>query len=168
MSTRSESLATAVDQSNKALLAAVEGSTPEQWAATCGDGEWTNGFAAFHAAVALGNIAQVVKSVAEGEPFPKITLEELDAQNAVQAREHADCTPAETVELIKKAAPAATSIVRSLSDEQLDGKVELFGGMPEVTLETLVQMAVIGHATYHRTTMTGVPQGAATIAGGTP
>jgi uncharacterized damage-inducible protein DinB len=84
-----------------------------------------------------------------------MTLEELDQQNAEQAKEHAGCTKAETIELIKIAAPEATNVVRSLSDAQLDRKVVLFGGMPEVSLEMLVQMAVIGHATYHRGTMTG-------------
>jgi len=56
MGTRSESLAIRVDQSNKDLLAAVEERTPDLWAARCSDGEWTQGFAAFHAATAVGEI----------------------------------------------------------------------------------------------------------------
>ena len=83
MSTRSEGLATKVEQSVKDLRAAVEASTPEQWAAPCSDREWTQGFAAFHAAAAIGLITQTVNGVADGQPFPGMTMEKIDAENAV-------------------------------------------------------------------------------------
>jgi len=156
MGTRSESLATKVEQSIKDLLAAVQTSTPEQWAARCSDGEWTQGFAAFHAATAVGEITQMVRGVAEGQPFPRWTMEEIDAGNAVQAKEHAGCTKRETIDLIRNSAPAAASMVRSLSDAQLDRKVQLFESMPEMTVEALIQMALVGHAAYHLQTITGV------------
>jgi len=155
MDTRSETLATRVDQTIQDFLAAVEASTPEQWATKCTDGEWTQGFAAFHAATALGAIAQAVKGVAGGQPFPRMTMETIEADNAVQAKEHEDCTIAETAAMIKNSAPAAAGMVRSLSDPQLDRKVQLMEGMPEVTVEAMVQMALIGHATYHLQTITG-------------
>ena len=155
MSTRSESLATKAEQSFNDLLAAVEASTPEQWAARCSDGEWTQGFAAFHAAAAIGEITKTVKGLADGEQFPKWSMEAIDAGNAVQAKEHAGCTRAETIDLIKKSAPAATSMVRSLSDDQLDSKVQLLEGMPETTVAGLVEMAMVGHGAYHLQTITG-------------
>ena len=155
MNARSETLATKVDQTIQDFLAAVEASTPEQWAARCTDGEWTQGFAAFHAATALSEITKTVKGLAEGEPFPKWTMEAIDAGNAVQAKEHADCTKAETIDLIKKSAPAATSMVRSLSNDQLDRKVQLLDGMPETTVAGLVEMALVGHGAYHLQTITG-------------
>jgi len=155
MGTRSDSLATKVEQSIKDLLAAVEASTPEQWAARCADGEWTQGFAAFHAATNIGPIAQAVKSVADGQPFPGTTMDEIDATNAVQAKEHAACTKAETIDLIKDSAPGAASMVRSLTDDQLDRKVQLLNGMPEVTVETMVEMGLVGHTAYHVQTITG-------------
>ena len=64
MATRSEELAVKVEQATRDLLAAVEQSTPEQWAALCTDGEWSQGLAAFHAASAIGLIAQRVTEVA--------------------------------------------------------------------------------------------------------
>ncbi len=155
MSTRAESLATKFEQSINDLLAAVEASTPEEWAAPCSDREWTQGFAAFHAASAIEPIAQRVKEVAEGQPFPDMTMAELDAQNAAQAREHAGCSKSETIELIKRSAPDAVSIVKSLSDLQLDRKVQLPDGMPEVSVEMFAQMGLVGHAVYHLGTITG-------------
>jgi len=155
MGTRSESLAAKVEQSFADLLAAVEASTREQWTARCSDGEWTQGFAAFHAATYIGPIAQTVRSVADGQPFPMTSMEAIDAENAVQAKEHTGCTKAETIDLIKGAAPAAVNIVKGLSDAQLDRKAQVLEGMPEVTIEMFVQMAVIGHAAYHLGTITG-------------
>ena len=86
MGTRSETLATKLEQSINDLLAAVEASTPEQWAAPCTDGEWTQGFAAFHAATSIGVVTQTVKDVAEGQPFPKMTMAELDARTLRKRR----------------------------------------------------------------------------------
>lgn len=155
MGTRAEDLATKVEQSANDLLAAVEASSPEQWAAPCSDGEWSQGFAAFHAAAAIGPIAQRVKEVADGQPFPKMTMDDIHAGNAVQAKEHADCTVAETVDLIKGSAPAAVSMVRALSDAQLDRKVHLMDGMPETTVEMMIQLALIGHPTAHLVAIKG-------------
>ncbi len=155
MGTRSEDLATKVQQSAKDLLAAVEASTPEQWAAPCSDGEWSQGFAAFHAAAAIAPIADRVREVADGQPFPKMTMDDIHAGNAVQAKEHADCTVSETIDLIKGSAPAAVSMVRSLSDLQLDRKVQLLEGMPEITVEMMIQLALVGHATAHAATIKG-------------
>ena len=154
MSKRSESLATKAEQSFNDLLGAVEASTPEQWATRCSDGEWTQGFAAFHAAAAIGEITKTLKGLAEGEQFPKWSMEAIDEGNAVQAKEHAGCTKAETIDLIQKSAPAATNLVRSLTDEQLDRKVQLLEGMPETTIAGLVEMAMVGHGAYHRQTIT--------------
>jgi len=155
MSSRTETLATKLEQTIGDLLAAVEASTPEQWTARCADGEWTQGFAAFHAAVNIGSIAQTVKNVAEGQPFPETTMAELDAENAVQANEHAGCTKAETIDLIKDSAPGAVSMLRSLTDDQLNRKVQLLKAMPEVTVETMAEMGLIGHIVYHSQTIKG-------------
>ena len=155
MSTRSEDLAAKVERSASDLLAVVEASTPDQWSAPCSDGEWSQGFAAFHAAAAIGPIAKRVKEVADGQPFQQMTLDEINAGNAEQAKEHTDCTRSETLDLIKTSAPAAVSMVRLLSDSQLDRKVHLMDGMPETTVEMLIQLALVGHAVYHLQTIKG-------------
>jgi hypothetical protein len=155
MSTRSESLAEKVEQTIKDLLASVEASTPEQWAARCSDGEWTQAVAAFHAATTIAEVPSTLAEVAGGKPFPKMTMEELDAKNAVQAQEHADCTVAEVAGIIRASAADAVTFARSLRDGQLDIKVKLMDSMPEVSLEWLVEMGLKGHTEYHLGTITG-------------
>jgi hypothetical protein len=155
MTTRAETLAVSVEKSTRDLLATVESSTPEQWSAACSDGEWTQGFAAYHAAFAIEPIAQRVKEVAGGQPFSKMSMAEIDAANAVQMQQHGGRTIAEVVTLIGAAGPVAAGIVRSLSDAQLDIKVHLMDGMPEVSLETMIQLALVGHPTSHLAAISG-------------
>jgi hypothetical protein len=155
MGARSERLADQFEEAVGRLLAIVEESTPEQWAASCADGDWTQGFAAYHAAFAIETIAQAVNGVADGGPFAKMTMAQIDEINAEQARAHGDCTAAETAGEIRRAAPAAAGLLRSLSDDQLDIKVQLMDGMPEVTLEMMVQLAMVGHLAVHTATITG-------------
>ncbi len=155
MSARAEQLAAAFEQSARDLLAAVKASTPEQWAAPVSDGEWTQGFSAYHAAAGIGLIAQRVKEVAGGKPFEKMTWDEINAVNAAQAEEHSGRTAAETIELVNSSLPNAAGIIRSLSDEQLDRKVRLMDGMPEVSVEMMVQLALVGHMAAHLASITG-------------
>ena len=98
MSARSEDLAAKIEQAPGDLLATVEASTPEQWAAPCSDGEWTQAVASFHAATTIAEIPRTLAEVANGKAFPKMTMEEIDAKNAVQAQQHAKCTVAEVAE----------------------------------------------------------------------
>jgi hypothetical protein len=107
------------------------------------------------AAFAIEPIAQRVKEVAGGQPFSKMSMAEIDAANAVQMRQHGGRTVAEVVTLIGAAGPVAAGIVRSLSDAQLDIKVHLMDGMPEVSLETMIQLALVGHPTSHLAAISG-------------
>ena len=155
MGNRSEALAAQLDQAVADLLAAVEASTPEQWSAKCSDGEWTQGFAAYHAATNIEPIARTIHGVAGGQQFPDMTFELIDQINAEQWKEHVGSTKAETAEIIRNSAGSASQLMRSLTDEQLDRKVQPPAGMPETTVEAIVQMAVIGHVGYHLSTITG-------------
>ena len=155
MSTRSEALAMKVEQVIADLRSAVDASTNEQWLANVSDGEWTQGFAAYHAASNIEPIARTIGGVAEGQPFPPISMDAINDENARQAKEHAGCSKAETIGLIDGAAQGASDMVRSLTDEQLDRKVQPPAGMPEMTVEAIVEMVVVGHTAYHVQTITG-------------
>jgi hypothetical protein len=150
MSARSDRLAANVEEVNKALLAATEASSDEHWRAVRADGVWTQGFSAFHAASSIGFITGMVKGVAAGEPFPAPTMEDIDKGNAEMAKEHTGtCTKAQTIELIKESSPAAASLVRGFSDAELDPKTALLQGMPEMTVEQIIEMLLVGHAAGH-------------------
>jgi hypothetical protein len=149
MGSRSNELARKVEQAIDGLLAAVEASTPTQWSARCSDGEWTQAFAAYHAAMNIEPIAQTMKVLAEGGAFPSISMGDIDEENARNAREHAGRTRAETVALIRQAGPDAVAIVRGLSDGQLDVKVQPPAPIPETAVAGMIEMALVGHTAYH-------------------
>jgi hypothetical protein len=149
MSTRADALAAKVEQVNKDLLAAVESSTDEQWKSKCADGEWTQGFAGYHASQSIGFISGMIQGIAAGEPFQPTTMAVIDQGNAQQCSEHAGCTKQETVEAIRASSPGAVAMVRALTDEQLDRKATLLEGMPPMTVEQITEMLLIGHAAGH-------------------
>jgi hypothetical protein len=149
MSARTDGLAKKVEQANNDLRAAIEESTPEQWRAKCADGEWTQGFSAFHAANSVGFISGMVQGLADGQTLPPMTMADIDQQNAGQLAEHADSTQGQALELIKANSPASLQMLRGLSDEQLDRKVSLLTGMPEMSVEQVIEMLMIGHTVGH-------------------
>jgi hypothetical protein len=149
MTQRSESLANRLQQANDALLAAVEHSTAEQWQARCADGEWTQGFSGYHAGASIGNITGMVQAMADGQPFAPVTFNQIDQMNAEFLSQHADCTRDETLALIRQNSPASVAFVRNLTDQQLDHKVSLAVGLPEMSVEQVIEMLMIGHPAGH-------------------
>jgi uncharacterized damage-inducible protein DinB len=150
MSGRAEELARRFEQVNDAMIATVESCSDEQWRKTCLGEQWSVGVTAHHVATAHGGIAGFVQALATGQPVPPLTSEMLDAGNAEHARQFADCTREETVELLRSGGQAAASTVRGLSDEQLDNGTELplMGGR-RVSAGEIVETGLIGHPASH-------------------
>ena len=150
MSSRAEVLARRFEQTNEELIAAVEGCSDEQWRTTCPGEQWSVGVTAHHVATSHVPIAGVVRALATGQPLPPITSEMIDAGNAEHARQFANCSREETVEQLRSAGLEAASIVRSLSDEQLDNGAELpiLNGQ-RVSAGQFAEMVLIGHPTGH-------------------
>lgn len=155
MSARSESLASKVEQANNALLTATEGTSADQWRANCAEGDWTQGFAAYHAAASIASISGIVQAIANGEKLPPMTMADIDQNNSGQVKEHANRTREEALGLIRTNAPAATQMVRGFSDEQLDRKASLLIGMPEMSVAEVIEMLLVGHPTGHIQSMRG-------------
>lgn len=151
MGTRQESLAGKVEQANTSLLSAIEATPPEQWNAKCADGDWSQGFSAFHAANSIGSITGMVQGMANGVEMPPLTFEQIDAQNAEQHKEHAaTCTKQQVIEAAKANNPAAVKMIRGLTDEQLDRKVQLAVGLPEMNVEQVIDTLLVGHTNGHK------------------
>jgi hypothetical protein len=69
--------------------------------------------------------------------------------NAQHAKEHAQCTKAETLELHKKNAAAAAAVVRALSDAELDRSGSVLVGVPPMSTQQAVESILIGHVNEH-------------------
>jgi hypothetical protein len=73
----------------------------------------------------------------------------LDDMNARHAKEYANCTKAETLELLRRGAAVAAARVRALSDEDLAKSRPLGPGGPPMIVEALIAAGLLGHIDDH-------------------
>jgi Mycothiol maleylpyruvate isomerase N-terminal domain len=110
---------------------------------------WPVGVTAHHAAGAFEPVAGIITAVVSGQSLGDFSLKALDEMNANHAKEHANCTKAETIALHRKGVTAAAAIVRGLSDDQLAKSGRVFTDAPPMTAEQLVIGGLIGHIDEH-------------------
>lgn len=147
MSERAKALAQQLEHANQALIATIEGLSDAQWRAkTPGDGR-SVGVVAHHVATSHKSVAGLVGAIAHGKAIPALTMDMIHAGNAAHATQHADCTKAETLALLRESGAAAVTTVRGLSDADFDRTATL--PMGAITVTKLVEMVLIGHAADH-------------------
>src|SRR5262249_57495586 len=77
--------------------------------------KWTVGVTAHHLAGGLAAVAGLVTKIVTGGPSREnFTRAPLDQMNAQHAKEHANCTPAETLALFPKGPPPAPTVIPPL------------------------------------------------------
>jgi Mycothiol maleylpyruvate isomerase N-terminal domain len=110
MSERARNLAQQLEQANQSLIATVEGLSDTQWRAkTPGDGR-SVGVVAHHVATSHKSVAGLVGAIAHGHAVPTITMEMVHEGNAAHATQHANCTKAETLALLRQNGATPSSI----------------------------------------------------------
>jgi uncharacterized damage-inducible protein DinB len=101
MSERARNLAQQFEQANHGLIATVERLSDAQWRTTTASEGWSLGLVAHHVAESHKGIAGLVQRVASGGPPPDMTMEMVHERNAAHAAQHANCTKAETLALLR-------------------------------------------------------------------
>lgn len=153
MRERARNLAHQIEILTDALRTYVQRCPEETWRRTCAEEDWTVGVVARHLAVGHFQIIHMAKSILRGEPLPAVTMEQIIEQGNTHAREHADCTRQEVLDLIDEHSAAALAFVAELRDEDLDckGHLDLLGG--EVSVEQLLTLVLIHSGGDHLTSM---------------
>ena len=149
MSERARALANRFEQVNHELAATVERCSEGQWRATTAGEGWTVGVVAHHVAGGHSAIAGLVERLATGQPLPNLTMEMIHQGNAAHAQEHANCTKAETVALLRQNGAAAATVVRGLQDDQLDRTASVIAGAPPMSAQQVIEGILIGHVQEH-------------------
>jgi hypothetical protein len=112
--------------------------------------KWTVGVTAHHLARALEALPGLVTGIVSGAPsrgtFTRAMLDEMNAQHA---REHANCTRAETLVLFEKNAATASAVLRGLSDDRLARSGTVFTDAPPMTAEQLIMLGLLNHIDEH-------------------
>jgi PhnB protein len=145
---RSEALARRFEVKAQDALATLERLSAADWRKVTEAEKWSVGVTAHHLAGVLEPVSSMVKAMAAGQPL-KFRLDTVDEMNAKHAKDHANCTKAETVELLRKGAAVAAAVVRALSDEDLARSGPLAPGAPPMTVEELIAGGLLGHIDDH-------------------
>jgi DinB superfamily len=149
MGARSEALAKQFEAKAQEAVAVIEKLRAADWKKVAEAEKWTVGVTAHHLAGALEPVAGIVSTIASGQSPGHFTRAMLDEMNARHAQEHAHCTQAETMALLKRGAAAAAAVVRGLHDDQLAKSGTVFTDAPPMTVEQLINSGLIGHIDAH-------------------
>lgn len=150
MSERSAALASAFEQANDAVIAALEGCSEDQVRTICEGEGWSVAVAAHHLATGHESLAGFVKMMANGEQLPAITMDMIHAGNAKHAEEFASVSRDACLTALRTNGAAAAALVHGLSDEQLDRSAPMtFAGGAPWSAADLIERVMIGHALDH-------------------
>ena len=149
MSARAESLAKQFEARAAEMTAIIEKLSEADWKKVTSAERWSVGVTAHHVAEWHEAGAGVVKTLAGGQSVPEFTTAMVDEMNAKHAREHANCSKAETLALHKTGAATAAAVIRGLSDPELDMSGTVITGTPPMTAQRLIEDELINHIDEH-------------------
>jgi hypothetical protein len=144
-----EGLASRFEQVNQEVISTVEGCSEQQWRQKSGAEAWSVAVTAHHIAGSYVPIARLLRRIALAGEVPVLTREQIDQGNAASAERFANCTQAETLDLLRTAGAEAASILRALSDEQLAQAARVNHLDATLTAAQLAEQVLIGHAQEH-------------------
>ncbi len=148
MATKAEELAAQFEQASKDFEARIQALSDEQWRAKTPEEGWTVAATAHHAAGGAEPISMMVRAAAGMGEMPPITPDMLNELNAAHAKEFANVSREDTLEVLRNTTGPAADVVRGLTDEQLTRRATLPLGM-ELSAREIVEMVLIGHLQGH-------------------
>ena len=150
MGAKAEALAKQFEAKAREAQVALEKLGDADWKKVTAAEKWTVGVTAHHLAGGLAAVAGLVTNIVTGAPSREnFTRAALDEMNAQHAKEHANCTRAETLALFQKGAASASTVIRGLSDDQLAKSGIVFTDVPAMTAEKLIMLGLLGHIDDH-------------------
>ena len=145
--TRAQELSAAFVKEFDAVIKTVEALTDEQWRMkTSGEG-WPACFAAHHIAERSGIVGlDGILSANQTRIFED--LNDLDARNAREMREFADCTKEETLDRLRLTSSSVGQLIAGLTDDQLKIRGEVIARGP-VTAGQWITIFMLNHVREH-------------------
>ena len=92
----------------------------------------------------------MIDALANGIPLPAQT--DAESFTARQAEEHANCTPAEAFDLLRRNGGHVAGMLRGLSDEQLE-RTAISPRGRKLTIEDAVEHGLVAHLSGHLETV---------------
>jgi uncharacterized damage-inducible protein DinB len=147
MSEQAQALARRFELANDEALRVVDGCGEDQWRAHHAAENRTVNVLAHHIAIGHQVIAEWVQGIATGQALPALTMDSFTEPNAQHAKQYANVTKPEVIAELRQQGAAAASLVRGLSDEQLDRAGELLGS--QIRTRDVIEQILMGHVRNH-------------------
>jgi hypothetical protein len=151
MGKRSEVLATRLENGVRELVQLASTLNDEQWKTKISSHDSrTVGVCVHHVGTMYPIEIDLAQKLAAGQAVEGVTWDAVHELNANHARENANCTKEEAIDLVQRNSAAAAAAVRALTDEQLDtaAGLSLNSDGPR-TCQFMLEDHAVGHAWHH-------------------
>ena len=122
--------------------------TDEDWKKVLPFEQWPMGAALHHMVAGHLGITSLARMIVNGEKLPEITMDGLKEMANQHAREHADCTREEVLEILAKNSKEVVSFAAGLSDEELD-RTGFLAATGDVSTQQIIEYVVLMSAGEH-------------------
>ena len=150
MNRRTDALADRLEQGARLLAELAASLTDAEWRTRLpGDGR-TVGVVVHHVASMYPIEIELALGLAEGQAIAGVTWDDVHKINATHAREHAEVTREEAIELLRRNSALAADAIRRLEDAQLDraAPISLNADAP-LTCQFFLEDHAVRHSYYH-------------------
>lgn len=149
MSGRAKNLADRFNSFNEEVVSFVEECGENDWDRIGSEG-WPVGVTALHiGAVHYWLAAVAAKKILGGEALPDITMDQITENANRYAREHAGCTKAEVLNILRENGRKLVEFAGALEDRELDMTGYLPASRREMTVERFLEDAILESAGDH-------------------
>jgi hypothetical protein len=149
MEAKAEALAKQFEAKAEDALATLERLSDADWTKVTAAENWSVGVTAHHVAGALNVVPKVVEAIVAGRPIDFFRFDKMDEFNAQHARDYANCTKGETIDLYKRGVAVAAAGIRALNDPDLSKTGALVAGAPPMTAEQVITSGLLHHIDEH-------------------
>jgi hypothetical protein len=150
VSARANALADRLEEGARALTAFATGLTDAEWRTRTPKDGRTVGVIVHHVASVYPVEIQLAQAVAQGRPVTGVTMDDINAMNALHATENSGVTKAEALDLLARNSAAAAAAIRGLSDAELTEAtpVSLYSDAP-LTCQFVLEDHAVRHSFHH-------------------
>jgi DinB superfamily len=149
-SPRANALADRLEQGARALADFASTLSEAEWQTRVpGDGRKV-GVLVHHVASIFPLEIKLALTLASGDAVKGVTKDSIDEMNAQHAVDFSGVTKDATLDMLRRTSAAAAAIIRSLSDEELDGAapVSLYSNAP-LTCQFVLEDHAVRHSYHH-------------------
>ena len=150
MNKRAKALADRLERGVAALVTFANALNTAQWKTPIPKDGRTVGVVIHHVASVFPTEIHLAQILASGKPVTGVTTTDIHEANAAHARDNADVTKEDALRLLERNGAAAATVIRSLTDEQLDraAPVSLYEDAP-LTTQFMLEDHAVRHSYHH-------------------